>query len=88
MEPIYRRMEREQRIADGKRMLPPPVEDRSRRKSYEEIVRDCHAKGIMIGDAKQRASEPIAPETFIKKYGIDEAQFNKIPDAKLPSNWK
>jgi hypothetical protein len=65
--PVRRQQERERLAEERKRMLPPPVEDRSKRPTYEELkARYGPNWGLIVGpDAANRKAEVIK--------GIEEA---------------
>jgi hypothetical protein len=66
--------------------LPPPVEDRSKRPTYEQLVERCRRDGLNIGPKVNDG--PLSAEAFQKKYGVSCADFNLLPDAPLPRNWR
>lgn len=78
-EPWRRQMEREAIARQAAKALPPPIQDRSKRKTYEQIVEECRAAGIMIGP-KGKSGVDIGE--FRNKHGISLEQWNAIPDAK------
>lgn len=49
------------------------------RKSYEQIVEECRAAGIMIGPKGKTA---VDIGEIRNRYGISQEQWNAIPDAK------
>lgn len=63
-------------IEERKRLMPPE----GPKKSYDELVADCRARGLMIG-GKERVHKTSAAE-FCKTFGISREQFDAIPNAK------
>jgi hypothetical protein len=76
MGPIYREDARQEN-----RFLPEPIPDRSKRKTYVELVELCAKDGLHIGPkGTEFGAKEIAE--FREKFGISYAQWNATPDAK------
>lgn len=78
--PMRRAREREaserRQLEERKRLMPPA----GPKKTYDELVADCRARGLMIG-GKERVHKTSAAE-FCKTFGISREQFDAIPDAR------
>lgn len=79
--PTRRAMEREakerRQLAERKRLMPPE----GPKKTYEELVADCNARGLMIGGPKPgQQQRPI--DDVLQDLGITREQFDAIPNAK------
>ena len=57
------------------------ITDGRQRPTYEELRRQCHEVGLMIGPKGSRMP-PIDPVSVQKKYGISAAQWDAILNAK------
>lgn len=81
--PTRRALERERRDAEYRRSLPPPVEDRESRPSYEDLVARCRADGLDIGPKSIRTGDDkaVALAVLRDKFGATDAQLANIPDA-------
>ncbi len=79
MEPIRRAQQKERREREYQKLIGGPEEDRSKRKSYAQLIEECQAAGLDMGLAKKAA--PVAANVFCQKHGISRAQFDAIPDA-------
>jgi hypothetical protein len=55
------------------------IGDRSKRPTYEELVRRCNEAGLIIGQPKHRIP-PVRPADIMAKYGISQEEWNKIPN--------
>ena len=55
------------------------IGDRSKRPTYEELVRRCNKTGLMIGQPKHR-SPPMKPANIMAKYNIRQEEWDKIPN--------
>lgn len=81
--PTRRAMEREaaerRMLAERKRLA---ITDGRPRKTYDELVADCRARGLMIGGGKRSAVETI--DKFLTEHGVTREQFDALPD--LPAD--
>lgn len=77
--PVRRAMERE---ANERRQLLErqtlAIADNRPRKTYEELVADCQAKGLNIGPKKPGKVQPI--DGFLAEHGVTREQFDAMPD--------
>ncbi len=80
MAPIRRQQQRLQQEKRQQALLSGPSEDRANRKTYDEIVAECRAKGLNIGGGRVNA-EQVNRDLFCKKFGISAEQFEQLPDA-------
>lgn len=83
--PVRRAMEREaaerRQIAERKRLAIP---DGRPKKTYDELVEDCRARGLEIGAPKTR--KPTMPVTeWLDQMGVSREQFDAIPDIGSPN---
>lgn len=76
--PTRRAMEREaaerRQLAERKQLA---ISDGRPRKTYEEMVADCHARGLMIGPKRPRI-ESI--DAFLAEHGVSREAFDALPD--------
>ena len=80
--PTRRAIERE---ANERRQLAErntlAISDNRPRKTYEELIADCQARGLNIGPKKPGVE---AIDGFLAEYGVSREQFDAMPD--LPIN--
>jgi hypothetical protein len=76
--PWRRQMERERLARKSLDALPPPVEDRSKRKTYAELQADCAKAGIFIGGKPAPIQDVTA---FRESHGLSQEQWDAIPNA-------
>lgn len=80
--PVRRAMEQE---ANERRQLSErktlAIADNRPRKTYEELVADCQARGLNIGPKKASVE---AIDGFLAEHGVSREQFDAMPD--LPVN--
>jgi tryptophanyl-tRNA synthetase len=77
--PTRRALEREaaeRKVLEERRQLA--ITDGRPRKTYEELVADCRARGLMISGGKRSAVETI--DAFLAEYGVTREQFDALPD--------
>jgi hypothetical protein len=75
-----RKVQREQQIrAQLEYRDQLQIPDMRPRKTYEQLVEECHAIGLMIGP---KAKQPVDMGAFRQKHGISQAQWDAIPNAK------
>lgn len=79
MAPIYRQ------AARPSPALPEPPIDRTKRKTYAELVELCAKDGLLIGPKSKKFTGEQVTE-FRKKFGISDEQWNTIPDAPTSQN--
>lgn len=82
--PTRRAIEREaaerRQIADREKLA---ITDNRPRKTYEELVADCQARGLNIGPKKLGLVQPI--DSFLNEHGVSREQFDAMPD--LPAGY-
>lgn len=64
----------QQQIEDRKRLA---ITDNRPRKTYEELIADCQAKGLNIGPKKPSIE---AIDGFLHEHGVTREQFDAMPD--------
>jgi hypothetical protein len=78
--PTRRAVEREaaeqRQLAERKRLMPPE----GPKKTYEELVADCRARGLMIGGKSPPVVQPL--DDWLDQMGISREQFDAVPNAK------
>jgi hypothetical protein len=78
--PMRRAMAQEaaerRQLAERKRLMPPE----GPKKTYEELVADCRARGLMIGGKSAPVVQPL--DDWLEQMGISREQFDAVPDAK------
>lgn len=76
--PTKRAMEREaaerRQLAERKQLA---ITDDRPRPTYEELVADCQARGLMIGPKKPAV---VAIDALLTEYGVSREQFDAMPD--------
>lgn len=77
-----RKVEREKQIQE-QFAARRQITDQRERPSYEELVRRCHADGLLIGPKVSPMSPPLDPAFVREKHGISQEQWDKIPNAKI-----
>ncbi len=79
--PVRRAIERE---ANERKQLAErntlAISDNRPRKTYEELIADCQAKGLNIGPKKPSVE---AIDGFLAEYGVSREQFDAMPDLPL-----
>ena len=73
---IQREAAEQRQIAERKLLMAPA----GPKKTYEEIVAECRAMGLMIGHARHASQTSVAE--FCEKFGITPEQFDALPDSK------
>jgi hypothetical protein len=58
----------------------------ARKKTYDELQADCHARGLMIGTAKPQPATFDAT-AFCAAHGISKDQWDAIPNAGDYDHW-
>lgn len=56
------------------------ITDQRPKKTYDELVADCRAKGLMIGPKLPKKHETDI-NAFLSEHGVSREQFDAIPDA-------
>lgn len=78
--PMRRALEQEaaerRQIDERKRLMPPD----GPKKTYEELVADCRARGLMIGGKSPPVVQPL--DDWLEQMGITREQFDAVPNAK------
>jgi hypothetical protein len=86
-EPRRRQRQREKLASEqiAERKLLSDQRD-ARKKTYEELQAECHARGLMIGTSKPQPAA-FDVDAFCAEHGISKGQWNAIPDAGDYDNW-
>lgn len=84
--PTRRKIEMEaqarQQLAERKTLA---ITDGRPRKTYEELVADCRARGLNIGP---KQSSVQAVDAFLQEHGVSREAFDALPDLPLNSGVK